>query len=255
MRSQFVLFGSSHVQYSYYQGWGATLSHLYARKADVILRGYAAWNSRRALQVVDEIFPENATEHPALVILYFGGNDSTRLHISGNGPHVPKYEYKENMRKIVNHIKKVSEKTRIIFLSVPPINDEKLKDDVDEFGNPRRTNEDCRLYSEVGLELCRELNIKGIDLWSAFQKIDDWENVCLGDDGIHFSPEGSDIVSREILNLIRNAEWEPNLHWSSMLPEFGEDSPYDPVLPDGTTINISNFNFPIDVEWARKILI
>jgi hypothetical protein len=32
MRPQFVLFGSSIVQYSYYEGWGATLSHLYARK-------------------------------------------------------------------------------------------------------------------------------------------------------------------------------------------------------------------------------
>jgi hypothetical protein len=32
MRPQFVVFGSSIVQYSYYEGWGATLSHLYARK-------------------------------------------------------------------------------------------------------------------------------------------------------------------------------------------------------------------------------
>ena len=32
LRPQFVLFGSSIVQYSYYEGWGATLSHLYARK-------------------------------------------------------------------------------------------------------------------------------------------------------------------------------------------------------------------------------
>jgi len=31
-RQQFVLFGSSIVQYSYYEGWGATLSHVYARK-------------------------------------------------------------------------------------------------------------------------------------------------------------------------------------------------------------------------------
>jgi hypothetical protein len=32
MRPQFVSFGSSIVQHSYYEGWGATLSHLYARK-------------------------------------------------------------------------------------------------------------------------------------------------------------------------------------------------------------------------------
>ncbi|XP_027188843.1 GDSL esterase/lipase WDL1-like isoform X3 [Cicer arietinum] len=105
MRPQFVLFGSSIVQYSFHQGWGATLAHLYARKADIVLRGYAGWNSRRALNVVDKVFPKNAPKQPELVIVYFGGNDSTPLHKSGNGPHVPLDEYKENMRKIAKHIK------------------------------------------------------------------------------------------------------------------------------------------------------
>ncbi|KAJ1377565.1 SGNH hydrolase-type esterase domain [Sesbania bispinosa] len=247
--AKFVLFGSSIVQYSYYEGWGAILSHLYARKADIVLRGYAAWNSRRGLQVIDKIFPKNATEQPSLVIVYFGGNDSTRPHPSGLGPHVPLEEYIENMRKIAIHIKSLSEKTRIIFLSTPPINEAQIQDNSDPLGQPLKTNETCRIYSEACLELCREMNIKAIDLWSAIQKRDDWRDVCFID-GVHLSIEGSKIVVKEILKVLKEAEWKPSLHWKSMPGEFGEDSPYDPVGPDGkTTINVSNIPFPEDIEW------
>ncbi|KAG5022710.1 hypothetical protein JHK85_019052 [Glycine max] len=198
-RPQFVLFGSSIVQYSYYEGWGATLSHLYARKADIVLRGYAAWNSRRALQVLDTIFPKDAKEQPSLVIVYFGGNDSTLPNPNGLGPHVPVEEYKENMRKIAIHMKCLSEKTRTIFLTTPPINEAQIHNN---------------------------------------------------SDGIHLSTEGSKIVTKEILKVLKEAEWEPSLYWRSMPSDFGEDSPYDPVGPDGkSTINLSNFAFPNNDQW------
>lgn len=248
-RPKFVLFGSSIVQYSYYEGWGATLSHLYARKADIVLRGYAAWNSRRALQVLDKIFPKNAIEQPSLVIVYFGGNDCFHPFPSGLGPHVPLEEYVENMRKIAIHIMSLSDKTRIIFLSNPPINEAQIKINIDDFGNPMRTNETSRIYSEACLNMCREMKIKAIDLWSAIQKRDDWRDVCFVD-GVHLSNEGSEIVTKEILNVIEEAEWEPSLYWKLMPAEFGEDSPYDMVSLDGkTNINFSDVPFPDGVEW------
>ena len=43
-------------------------------------------------------------------------------------------------------------------------------------------------------------------------------------DGIHLSSEGSKIVAKEILKVLREAEWEPKLHWKSMPTEFEEDS-------------------------------
>ncbi|GMI77282.1 hypothetical protein HRI_001397500 [Hibiscus trionum] len=51
VRPQFFLFGSSIVQLSFSNGgWGAILADVYARKADILLRGYYGWNSRRALE-------------------------------------------------------------------------------------------------------------------------------------------------------------------------------------------------------------
>ena len=75
-------------------------------------------------------------------------------------------------------------------------------------------------------------------LWSLFR------------DGIHFSYEGSKIVVKEIMKVLREAEWEPSLHWKSLPAEFGEDSPYDPVSPDGnTTVNVSEGSFRRNMQW------
>ncbi|RDX76812.1 GDSL esterase/lipase CPRD49, partial [Mucuna pruriens] len=256
VRPQFVLFGSSIVEFSYSdEGWGAILANLYARKADIILRGYAGWNSRRALHNLDKIFPkriifllsssiQDATIQPTLVIVYFGGNDSMHPHPSGDGFHVPLQEYIENMRKIAIHLMGLSKKTRIIFLSPPPINEAQMHEMLSTLlGQSRRTNESGRIYSEACLEVCREMNVKAIDLWSALQQRHDWLDVCFTD-GIHLSPEGSKIVVKEILKVLREADWEPSLHWKSMPIEFAEDSPYDPIGADEkSTINVSNLIF------------
>ncbi|TQD87813.1 hypothetical protein C1H46_026665 [Malus baccata] len=302
VRPQFVIFGSSIVQFSYsHGGWGAILADLYARKADVLLRGYAGWNSRRALQVLEQVFPKDATTQPSLVIVYFGGNDSMHPHPSGLGAHVPLNEYVENMRKIAKHLKSLSEKTRVIFLTAPPVNEEQIRENLSDQTSPqKRTNESCKIYSDACLEVCREFDVKGVDLWTSIQKRKDWSTTCfrnqthlqllrpsvvsivsvcncsivsivsvcnswkmnhpdnhananvnlvenvendhgtLWKDGIHFSSEGSKIVAEEILKVLREADWEPCLHWKSLPTEFSEDSPYDPPGADGTTtVNIA----------------
>ncbi|KAL2555738.1 GDSL esterase/lipase CPRD49 [Forsythia ovata] len=250
-RPLFVLFGSSIVQLSFSNGgWGAILSDIYARKADIISRGYYGWNSRRAIQVLDQVFPKDAAILPSLVIVYFGGNDSMGPHSSGLGPHVPLPEYIENMRKIAIHLKGLSDKIRIIFLSCPPVNEAKLRENRSPYLSELvRTNELCRNYSEACIELCEEMHIKVVDLWTAIQKREDWLTACFTD-GVHLSAEGSKIVVEEILKVLKEAEWEPSLHWKSLPTEFAEDSPYDLVASDGkTTLNPSEWTFHREIQW------
>lgn len=250
-RPQFVLFGSSIVQLCFsHGGWGAFLSDIYSRKADILLRGYYGWNSRRALHVLNEVFPKDAAAQPSLVVVYFGGNDSMGPHSSGLGPHVPLPEYIENMRKILIHIQSLSERTRVIVLSCPPVNEEKVRGNTSGiFSELVRTNELCQSYSEACIELCQELDVKVIDLFNALQKTDDWMNACFTD-GIHLAAEGSKIVVEEILKVLKEADWEPCLHWKSMPTEFAEDSPYDLVAADGkTTLNPSEWTFYREVQW------
>lgn len=250
-RPSIVLFGSSIVQYSFSNGgWGAILADIYARKADIIMRGYLGWNSRRAVQVLDKVFPKDASVQPSLIIVYFGGNDSSEPYPSGLGPHVPLPEYKENMRKIASHVKNLSETTRVIFLSCPPLNEEMFfRKASPALSLIVRTNEISRQYSEACIEICKEMNLKVVDLWTAIQQRENWGDVCFTD-GIHLSSEGSKVVVEQILKVIKEADWSPSLFWKSMPTEFSEDSPFDIVAADGiTTLNPSDWTFHREIQW------
>ncbi|XP_076931151.1 GDSL esterase/lipase CPRD49-like isoform X1 [Bidens hawaiensis] len=249
-RPQIVLFGSSIVQLSFSNdGWGAILADVYARKADIVLRGYYGWNSRRAVKVLDQVFPKDGKCQPSLIIAYFGGNDSMGPHSSGLGPHVPLPEYIENMRKIATHLQGLSDTTRLIFLTCPPVDEVKFGENTSSiFSELVRTNELCHTYSDACVELCNDMGIKVIDLWTAIQKRDDWQ-ACFTD-GVHLSGEGSKVVVEEILKVLKEAEWKPSLHWKSMPTEFSEDSPYDLVYKDGkTTLNPSDWTFHREIQW------
>ncbi|KAL8119754.1 hypothetical protein AgCh_017020 [Apium graveolens] len=250
-RPQIVLFGSSIVQMSYsHGGWGSILSDIYSRKADIILRGYYGWNSRRAIEVLDEIFPKDAVVQPSLVIVYFGGNDSMGPHSSGLGPHVPLPEYVENMRTIAIHLQSLSDTTRIIFLSSPPLNEVHLRENQSTaLSAVVRTNELCREYSEACINLCHEVGVKVVDLWTAIQQKDDWLTSCFTD-GVHLSAEGSKIVVHEILKVLKEADWTPSLHWKSMPTEFAGKSPYNLVAADGkSTLDPSDWTFYREIKW------
>ncbi|KAL3654916.1 GDSL esterase/lipase cprd49 [Castilleja foliolosa] len=248
VRPQFVLFGSSIVQESFKDGaWGSILADLYDRKADIILRGYGAWNSRNALQVLNQIFPKDASIQPSLVIVYFGGNDSMQPHLSGLGPHVPLSEYVNNMKKIALHLKSLSDRTRVIFLTCPPVDEAMIRQHFgNSFDKQERTNEACCIYSAALVELCKQLDIKFVDLWTVFQNRQDWAATYLRD-GIHLSSGGSKIVVKEILKVVRDAEWEPSLYWASMKAEFSEDSEYYHVAT-----NISDYISQWKVEWMDE---
>ncbi|KAL2500534.1 GDSL esterase/lipase CPRD49 [Forsythia ovata] len=252
-RIQFVLFGSYIVQMSYnVGGWGAILADFYARKADILVRGYSGWNSRMALQVMDQVFPKDAIFQPSLVIVYFGGNDSMQPHPSGLGTHVPLPEYIENMKKIGMHLKNLSEKTQLIFLTSPPVNESMMLETYgNKYDNQARTNESCCIYAEALENLCHHLEFKVVNLWTAFQQREDWATACFTD-GFHLSSEGSKIVVKEILKVLKEAEWEPSLYWMSIPTEFSKDSPYYAVAPDGkTTMNVSEFLSIWQKKWAN----
>ncbi|KAI3771186.1 hypothetical protein L6452_02345 [Arctium lappa] len=218
-RPQFVLFGSSIVEFSFVnEGWGATLANIYARKADIFLRGYGGWNSRQAVEVLDQVFPKDEAVQPSLVIVYFGGNDSVRPQPGVLNSHVPLSEYVENMKKIAIHLKSLSEKTRIIFLTSPPVNEAQM---LTILGVEGRTNERCQKYADACVRLCREMGIKAIDLCVAFKQQHDWATTCFTD-GIHLSAVGSKIVAKEILKAVKEADWKPSLHWESLPMEFAK---------------------------------
>jgi hypothetical protein len=54
----------------------------------------------------------------------------------------------------------------------------------------------------------------------------------------------------EILTILKEAEWDPCLHWKAMPTEFAEDSPYDLVTSSGlSTINPSEWFYHRKLSW------
>lgn len=41
-----------------------------------------------------------------------------------------------------------------------------------------RTNEGCCVYSEKLVELCKEMDVEAINLWTAIQETNDWADSC-----------------------------------------------------------------------------
>ncbi|XP_026458934.1 GDSL esterase/lipase CPRD49-like [Papaver somniferum] len=158
----------------------------------------------------------DAAAQPSLVIIYFGGNDSIAPHPTGLGPHVPLLEYIENMRKIANHLKGLLDKTRVIYLSPPFVDDTKKRNsrELSGLGNELvRTNENCRIHSEACMNLCKEKGFNFLDFVDCNSaNANDWMNTSFLDgDEVHLSSEGSNVFAEEILKVLKEAEWNPSL--------------------------------------------
>ncbi|XP_054807364.1 GDSL esterase/lipase At5g62930 [Prosopis cineraria] len=221
MRPQIVLFGDSLTEQSFRPGgWGAALANSYSRKADVLIRGYGGYNTRWALFLLHHIFPLVSTKPPIATTIFFGANDAA---LSGRGSerqHVPIEEYKENLRKIVHHLKECSPAMLIVLISPPPVC-EKGRDAYARslYGeNARklseRTNEVTGEYAKACIETAEELGVRFINLWSKMQETDGWQMKFLSD-GLHLTPEGNEVVYQEVTRVFNGA-------WLS-----AEEMPYD----------------------------
>lgn len=49
--------------------------------------------------------------------------------------------------------------------------------------------------------------------------------VCVCRDGMHLTKEGSDILVKKILEIVKEADWEPSLNWEKIPDEFSDIGP------------------------------
>ncbi|KAL3691287.1 hypothetical protein R1sor_004938 [Riccia sorocarpa] len=225
-RPQFVLFGDSITQRSFdISGFGASLANRYCRKADVVLRGYSGYNTRWATFMLDRLFPVDSSKPPLLVTVFFGANDAAFPDRGKRAQHVPLPEYKDNLRKIVAHLKKANVK-HIVLISPPPIDEEgrvvyaraTYGEEANEL--PERTNQQTGLYAEAAESVARETGVIPLNLWSILQKTTGWQKFLV--DGLHLSHEGNQEVFRNLLNILDEPSLKPSLNWESFPWDYPE---------------------------------
>ncbi|XP_048329107.2 GDSL esterase/lipase At5g62930 [Ziziphus jujuba] len=228
MRPQIVLFGDSITEQSFKPGgWGAFLAETYSRKADVLVRGYGGYNTRWALFLLHHLFPLDSTKPPAVTTIFFGANDAAILGRTSERQHVPAEEYKENLRKMVLHLKERSHTMLVVLISPPPVDEEGRNEYARSlYGEntrelPERTNEAAGVHAKKCIELAKEMSVPFVDLWSKMQETEGWQKKFLSD-GLHLTPEGNAVVHQELVKVLNDS-------WFSA-EEMPSDFPHHSVI-------------------------
>ncbi|XP_050257081.1 GDSL esterase/lipase At5g62930 [Quercus robur] len=234
MRPRIVLFGDSITEQSFRSGgWGAALADTYTRKADIVNRGYGGYNTRWALFLLHHLFPLDSTKPPAAATVFFGANDAAILGRTSERQYVPLEEYKENLRKIVFHLKECCPTMLVVLIPPPPVDEAGRKEYAQSvYGEkavelPERTNEVTRLYAEQCIELAKEMGLRSVDLWSKMQETEGWQRKFLSD-GLHLTSEGNAVVHQEVVRVFNEA-W---LSAAEMPYDFPHHSEIDGKNPE-----------------------
>ncbi|KAF8399680.1 hypothetical protein HHK36_015551 [Tetracentron sinense] len=211
MRPQFILFGDSITEQSFSPGgWGAALADTYSRKADIIVRGYSGYNTRWAMFLLRHLFPLGCIKPPVAVTVFFGANDAALSGRTSERQHVPVEEYRENLIKIVHHLKECSSSMLVVLITPPPVDEEGRKEYARSLYGEKamelseRTNEMTGVYANQCVELAKELGLPSINLWSMMQETVGWQKKFLSD-GLHLTEEGNAVVHKEVVRVFNEA--------------------------------------------------
>ncbi|GBG86000.1 hypothetical protein CBR_g40813 [Chara braunii] len=245
-RPKIILFGDSLTEWAFQRtGWGALLADRYARKADVVNRGYSGYNTCWALHLLDKLFPKKDTSSPPpplgppqpreMVTVFFGANDAVVENGAAAKHHVPLEEYRQNLSTIVQHLQKVSKSTFVVLIAPPPVDSvahlnhcrRELGTDLDDCG---RSNESVGLYAEACVQVGREMGVPVIDLWKMMQEGGgDWKRYLC--DGLHFSEEGNAFVFDALMRVVEEhgRSGEESLVAEEMPMDYPSFEDIDPI--------------------------
>lgn len=204
-RAKILLLGDSLTQLSW-DGWGGQLAHVYQRRADVVNRGMAGYNTDWFLRYMekeeDDVFPP----HVKLVVIFFGANDASDAELNPRH-YVPRPQYKDNLKSLINKCRsKYNQDVSIILVSPPPVQHEQRIEYQKQLygdkatGKLERTLELSGEYALAAQQLASECNTLFVNLWSDMQKDSNWDRFFY--DGLHFSKDGNNFVARAILDTI-----------------------------------------------------
>ncbi|CCE65084.1 hypothetical protein TPHA_0J02640 [Tetrapisispora phaffii CBS 4417] len=220
---KFLLFGDSITEFAYNPRLypeletdqftvGGALTNAYARKMDVLPRGFAGYTSRYALQILPEILKNESKIE--LVAIGFGSNDA-----SIGGPiSVPLDEYIKNIKTLIRTLREHGI-TNIILVSPGMIDEGRF-----ESKNPAelelgclRTVENFVLYTKALKQISEEEHVGFANMNENFTKYVSEHNALdwrkeLFVDGVHLTGKGSHIYFDVLLDAIKKyyPQWHPD---------------------------------------------
>ena len=185
-RPRFLLVGDSITQQAFNPngGWGARLADAYARRADVVLRGYSGYPREQALSTLaNSLFPPAASataSAPALITLWFGANDAALPgpDRGSSAQHVPLERYERNMESLARRaLNAVLPGTgRVLIITPPPVHEPgRVAHAAAMYGAPLdkpvdRTLAASGAYAAAACRAAGRAGVACLDLWTLFQE-------------------------------------------------------------------------------------
>jgi lysophospholipase L1-like esterase len=204
---QLILFGDSITQQSDLS-FAGPLQQRYARKADVINRGFNGYTSELALDILPKFYPSSQQADVRVMMVFFGANDAC---LPGSAQHVPIDEYAACIKRIVQHDLVRRQGTKVVLIIPAPVDEYQLSND-------QRTAANTKLYADVCRRIGQELRLPMVDLWSLFMKQAGWDgrselagsrkcerSEVLGEllsDGLHFTAKAYSILLQGLTNVM-----------------------------------------------------
>jgi lysophospholipase L1-like esterase len=208
-----LLFGDSITEGSYDQALGFNISpalqHEYARKLEVVARGFAGYNSEHARHILNPILDAESAggSKVILVVIFFGTNDSARNDLQ----YLPIQRSAENLHFLATAALKRN--IPAILVGSAPADENRASGD--------KAALDHLAYSNAAHTVANVLNVPFVDLWHAFMESKGWKegDPIIGKkgeetdqnledllpDGVHFSPKGYRIWYELLLETIRES--------------------------------------------------
>ncbi|EDR10954.1 uncharacterized protein LACBIDRAFT_315990 [Laccaria bicolor S238N-H82] len=228
----FMLFGDSITQGGWgpgLNGMGQRLSHVYARKLDVLNRGYSGYNTEWAIPVFEQCFAKRTDGHaPKVQVLtiWFGANDAC---IKPSPQHVPLSKFVSNMKHLVQMVKSptsayYSPTTRIILITPPPVDTYQRRADLESRNPPialDRLFATTEAYAQAVKDVAAEENVAVVDVWGTLWEAVGKEEKLLNKfliDGLHLNEAGYQVVYDELIKTI--AQMHPEVHYDNLGPIF-----------------------------------
>ncbi|KAJ3285053.1 isoamyl acetate-hydrolyzing esterase [Rhizoclosmatium sp. JEL0117] len=208
--NQIVLIGDSLTEYGSSEpgGWASLLTAEYSRRATVLNRGYASYNSWWLKFAIEPLLRDvGNVNRIKLVTLMLGSND----YVNERYPkHVPLDMYIENMKEIIQTILRTAPHAKLLVMTPPPMKIRIAWDGEQSPSNPLVfvTIEDAKRYRDACLGLVDSLKkdlesrLDALDTWNLFIKNKKYENPSydpselshLFKDNRHFNAEGNRVL-------------------------------------------------------------
>jgi lysophospholipase L1-like esterase len=130
-----------------------------------------------------------------ILIISVGTNDAQFIH-DKNGMKVPPEKLKENIQKLIDMTRKVSQK--IVFVGLLPVNESKTTP-IAWDTNKSYKNEHVNKYNDIMKSVCRDNNVHFVGIFDKFME-NDYKSMT--DDGLHPDTKGHKMMFEIIRDFL-----------------------------------------------------